>query len=194
MVDDTPAPAAPAPAAARRRRGFWTVLVPVVTAGAGILFAMSFQAAQGSDLRADRDLPQQIVAGDALVSARADQLDALQKEVIALSSANSPNDTRLRELLAQTLHRPTFLAAHAERAVSRALGGSCSMPLAAHAVWEGDSLRLDAALGDAARADRTRPGARGPRGRHEGVGAGHRGIAERLRPPPRLLAGQLHGR
>ena len=101
MVDDTPAPAAPAPAAARRRRGFWTVLVPVVTAGAGILFAMSFQAAQGSDLRADRDLPQQIVAGDALVSARADQLDALQKEVIALSSANSPNDTRLRELTAR---------------------------------------------------------------------------------------------
>jgi hydroxymethylbilane synthase len=55
----------------------------------------------------------------------------------------------LRELLAQTLHRPTFLACHAERAVSRALGGSCSMPLAAHAVWEGGTLRLDAALGDA---------------------------------------------
>jgi hydroxymethylbilane synthase len=55
----------------------------------------------------------------------------------------------LRELLARTLHRPTFLACHAERAVSRALGGSCSMPLAAHAVWEGDTLRLDAALGDA---------------------------------------------
>ena len=56
----------------------------------------------------------------------------------------------LRELLARTLHRPTFLACHAERAVSRALGGSCSMPLAAHAVWEGDKLCLDAALGDPA--------------------------------------------
>jgi hydroxymethylbilane synthase len=54
----------------------------------------------------------------------------------------------LRELLAQTLHRPTFLAAHAERAVSRALGGSCSMPLAAHATWQGDTLQLVAALGD----------------------------------------------
>jgi hydroxymethylbilane synthase len=54
----------------------------------------------------------------------------------------------LQEVLAQTLHRPTFLACHAERSVSRALGGSCSMPLAAHAVWEGDMLRLDAALGD----------------------------------------------
>ena len=56
--------------------------------------------------------------------------------------------TELRALLAQTIHRPTFLAAHAERAVSRALGGSCSMPLAAHAVWQGDTLHLRAALGD----------------------------------------------
>ena len=59
------------------------------------------------------------------------------------------DNTVLHELLTQTLHLPTFLACHAERAVSRALGGSCSMPLAAHAVWEGDTLRLDAALGDA---------------------------------------------
>jgi len=58
--------------------------------------------------------------------------------------------TELRALLAQTIHQPTFLAAHAERAVSRALGGSCSMPLAAHGTWQGGTLRLDAALGDAA--------------------------------------------
>ncbi|GMV45042.1 MAG: porphobilinogen deaminase [Pseudomonadota bacterium] len=57
--------------------------------------------------------------------------------------------TALRALLGQTIHRPTFLAAHAERAVSRALGGSCSMPLAAHAVWAGEQLVLDAALGHA---------------------------------------------
>ncbi len=55
----------------------------------------------------------------------------------------------LRAQLAQLQHRPTWLAAHAERAVSRALGGSCSMPLAAHAVWEGGQLVLDAALGHA---------------------------------------------
>jgi hydroxymethylbilane synthase len=54
----------------------------------------------------------------------------------------------LRDLLRQTIHVPSFLATHAERAVSRALGGSCSMPLAAHAVWRGSSLRLNAALGD----------------------------------------------
>ena len=61
----------------------------------------------------------------------------------------------LRETLALTIHRPTFLSAHAERAVSRALGGSCSMPLAAHAVWHGETLVLDAALGDSV--ELTRP-------------------------------------
>ena len=45
-------------------------------------------------------------------------------------------------------HRPTWLATAAERAVSRALGGSCSMPLAAHAQWTADGqLVLAAALG-----------------------------------------------
>ena len=59
--------------------------------------------------------------------------------------------TALRELLLQTIHQPTYLAVHAERAVSRALGGSCSMPLAAHAVWQDQrTLVIDAALGDGA--------------------------------------------
>ena len=58
-------------------------------------------------------------------------------------------DAELREALATLVHRPTWLAVHAERAVSRGLGGSCSMPLAAHAHWQGDGLQLDAALGHA---------------------------------------------
>lgn len=45
-------------------------------------------------------------------------------------------------------HLPTALAVTAERAVSRVMGGSCSMPLAAHAVWQGSSLWLQAAWGD----------------------------------------------
>ncbi len=53
----------------------------------------------------------------------------------------------LRQLLVTLTHKPTALAVHAERAVSRALGGSCSTPLAAFAVWEGDLLELRAALG-----------------------------------------------
>ena len=55
----------------------------------------------------------------------------------------------LRETLAQLVHLPTLLAVEAEREVSRGLGGSCSMPLAAHAIWAGDQLMLSAALGDA---------------------------------------------
>ena len=53
----------------------------------------------------------------------------------------------LRERLALLTDRPTWLATQAERAVSRALGGSCSMPLAAHATWHGDVLVLQAAVG-----------------------------------------------
>ena len=53
----------------------------------------------------------------------------------------------LRAQLAQLSHRPTLLAVEAERAVSRALGGSCSMPLAAHATWSGSTLSLHVALG-----------------------------------------------
>lgn len=56
----------------------------------------------------------------------------------------------LMALLAPLAHQPTWLAVEAERAVSRAMGGSCSMPLAAHAVWLGDTLQLDAAWGDPA--------------------------------------------
>jgi hydroxymethylbilane synthase len=59
------------------------------------------------------------------------------------------DDGDLRRRLNELVHPPSWLAVHAERAVSRALGGSCSMPLAAHAVWEGDRLRIDVALGHA---------------------------------------------
>ena len=51
--------------------------------------------------------------------------------------------------LAQLAHMPTWLAVTAERTVSRAMGGSCSMPLAAYADWTADGqLQLDAAWGD----------------------------------------------
>jgi hydroxymethylbilane synthase len=56
----------------------------------------------------------------------------------------------LLALLAPLGSRADLLATAAERAVSRAMGGSCSMPLAAHARWQADgTLRLDAAWGDA---------------------------------------------
>jgi len=58
-------------------------------------------------------------------------------------------DAGLRGALSALNHTATWLAAHAERAVSRALGGSCSVPLAAFASWQGDTLVLRGALGHA---------------------------------------------
>jgi len=54
----------------------------------------------------------------------------------------------LAAALAPLADRATWLAVAAERAVSRALGGSCSMPLAAHATLDGALLTLRAAWGD----------------------------------------------
>jgi hydroxymethylbilane synthase len=50
--------------------------------------------------------------------------------------------------LAFLSHQTSWLSVAAERAVSRAMGGSCSMPLAAHAVQQGEFLHLRAAWGD----------------------------------------------
>lgn len=58
----------------------------------------------------------------------------------------------VQDLLAPLAHMPTWLAVAAERTVSRAMGGSCSMPLAAFATWaDGGAqlqLQLRAAWGD----------------------------------------------
>lgn len=85
----------------RRPRLGWRVLVPVVTAAAGVMFAMSFQAAQGEDLRADRDLPALIVEGNTRNEEKAKALDVLSEEVEALTKANGPKDSRLAALTRQ---------------------------------------------------------------------------------------------
>ena len=92
VVDPADAPVRP------RRRLTWRLLVPVVTAAAGVMFALSFQTAQGRDLRGDRDLPQLIIAGDARVAAQAGALDELQKEVKTLSTTSAPADKHLSSL------------------------------------------------------------------------------------------------
>ena len=53
----------------------------------------------------------------------------------------------LAQALAPLVHMPTWLRVAAERAVSRGMGGSCSVPLAAHAVLDAGQMRLDAAWG-----------------------------------------------
>ena len=50
--------------------------------------------------------------------------------------------------LAPLADASTWLTVTAERAVSRAMGGSCSMPLAAHATYANGMLNLRAAWGD----------------------------------------------
>jgi hydroxymethylbilane synthase len=73
----------------------------------------------------------------------------------ALAIETRADDAALLARLADFGDRATRLAVAAERAVSRALGGSCSMPLAAHARWNGVVLELDAAVGHPS--DRARP-------------------------------------
>ena len=52
------------------------------------------------------------------------------------------------QLLAPLAHSATWLRVAAERAVSRAMGGSCSMPLAAYATLHGEQLNIEAIWGD----------------------------------------------
>jgi hydroxymethylbilane synthase len=74
--------------------------------------------------------------------------------------------------LAPLGHLPSLLAVSAERTVSRIMGGSCSMPLAAFAVWHGETLSLRAAWGD--------PDGKVPLIRSEGAAAVH-AVADAVR-------------
>ena len=76
----------------------------------------------------------------------ADMLPAAGQGALGIEVREGRAD--LVEALAPMAHRATWTAVTAERAVSRAMGGSCSMPLAAHAQLAGDLLHLRAAWGD----------------------------------------------
>ena len=71
----------------------------------------------------------------------------------ALGIETRSDSAALNQRLATLTHRPTWLAALAERAVSRALGGNCSVPLAAHATWRGERLHIRAVVGHPERLD-----------------------------------------
>ncbi|MBK5204192.1 MAG: hydroxymethylbilane synthase [Polaromonas sp.] len=83
--------------------------------------------------------------------ATADMLPAAGQGALGIEVRTDRAD--LREALATLAHQSTWLSVTAERTVSRAMGGSCSMPLAAYTqgfVTEGsgDAMQLDAAWGD----------------------------------------------
>jgi hydroxymethylbilane synthase len=54
----------------------------------------------------------------------------------------------IMQILAPLNDLETAIRVYAERGVSRAMGGSCSMPLAAHATLDGNVLSINAAWGD----------------------------------------------
>ena len=66
----------------------------------------------------------------------------------ALGIETRAGRAELAQALAPLADAATTLCTAAERAVSRAMGGSCSMPLAAHATLDGAQMLLRAAWGD----------------------------------------------
>ena len=77
----------------------------------------------------------------------AEMLPAAGQGALGIEVCSGRSD--VLQALAILQHMPTALAVAAERAVSRVMGGSCSMPLAAYATLAGDVLHIQAAWGDA---------------------------------------------
>lgn len=73
-------------------------------------------------------------------------------------------------LLAVLDHAPTRTCVEAERAMNRALGGSCHVPVAGLAQWHGDGVWLQGLVGGVADGRRIRAEARGPAGDPEALG------------------------
>ena len=76
----------------------------------------------------------------------ADMLPSAGQGALAIEVRSNRAD--LLELLAPLADQRSWMAVAAERAVSRAMGGGCSMPLAAHAHFSGEYLQLAAAWGE----------------------------------------------
>jgi len=85
---------------------------------------------------------------------------------------------RLIELLAGLADGPTACCVAAERAVSRALSGSCNVPLGAYAVARGGYLHLRAFVGAPDGSRMVSGEMEGPAGDPEGLGSA---LAQRLR-------------
>jgi len=78
------------------------------------------------------------------ISARiaiSEMLPAVGQGAIAIET-RSDNELALQSA-ARLDHRETRIACLAERAFLRGLGGGCQLPIAAHAVLDGDALKLD---------------------------------------------------
>jgi len=88
----------------------------------------------------------------------------------ALAIEIRAGDAAVRGLLESLEHAPTRAATLAERAVSRALGGSCQVPLAAYAEIEAGALFLRAVAGSVRRAEAVGAEGRAPFDAAEALG------------------------
>ncbi len=86
-------------------------------------------------------------------------------------------DVRMRALVAALDHRPTRVAALAERAYLRRLGASCNTPMAAHAVVDGGRVTMTAVVASEDGRRLLRADAAGPVEDPDGLG---RSLAESL--------------
>jgi len=73
-----------------------------------------------------------------------EMLPAVAQGILAIEAR--ADDDRVRSILAPLEHYESRLRASAERGVLRALGADCTVPLAAHAIVEGDHLAMSAWL------------------------------------------------
>jgi len=96
----------------------------------------------------------------------------------ALAIETRVQDSEIAALIAPLDHAPTRAATSAERTVSRALGGSCQVPLAAYAQVEGSELHLRACAGNVARSRAVYAQASGPFDRAEALG---RAVVDQMR-------------
>jgi uncharacterized protein YlxW (UPF0749 family) len=81
----------------------WAAVVPLVAAGAGLLFATSAQTSQGTDLRSSgrSDLVDVVRAQDRAVAERAASVQQLRAEVDALTARVAPGNNTVTRLGAQ---------------------------------------------------------------------------------------------
>jgi hydroxymethylbilane synthase len=80
------------------------------------------------------------------IFATTEMLPAAGQGALGIEIRSARDD--VSQVLAPLAHHTTWLAVAAERAVSRAMGGSCSMPLAAHATLDHNQLNIHAAWGN----------------------------------------------
>ncbi len=86
----------------RRRLTGWAAIVPLVAAGAGLMFATSAHTSQGTDLRSSgrTDLLDVVRAQDRAVSQRAAAVQQLQDQVDSLTAQAAPGSAEVARLRA----------------------------------------------------------------------------------------------